>query len=129
MNLVLHFTTIIGQFCQFFITLCLSFFLWFLPVGASLKPVLPSAQITGWEWQNLSPEQQQSYCVQAFAAFRGSPAQSYIISHGVQSLTPPGLCDRLGQFYSIEDNRDTPLATAAALAPLLFADTPLGTRY
>jgi hypothetical protein len=128
-NLVLHFTTIVGQFCQFFTILCLSFFLWFLPAGASPKPVLPSAQITGWEWQNLSPELQQSYCVQAFAAFRGSPAQSYIISHGVQSLTPAGLCDRLGQFYSIEDNRDTPLATAAALAPLLFADTPLGTRY
>lgn len=129
MNSVLYFTTIIGQISQFFTILCLSLVFWFLPVNASPKPVLPSAQITGWDWQQLSPELQQSYCVQAFAVFRGSPAQSYIISHGVQSLTPPGLCDRLGQFYSIEDNRDTPLATAAALAPLLFADTPLGTRY
>ncbi|MFN3360142.1 MAG: hypothetical protein ACK421_01745 [Pseudanabaenaceae cyanobacterium] len=93
------------------------------------KPVVPSGQITGWEWQKLSGEAQLLYCRQAFAAFRGSPAQSYIISHGVQTLTPEGLCDRLHQFYSLPDNRDTTLATAAALAPLLFADTPLGTRY
>ena len=129
MNSVLHFTAIKRLVSQFFLLLVLGLFLWSLPLAASPKPVLPGAQITGWEWQNLSPDLQQSYCVQAFAAFRGSPAQSYIISHGVQSLTPAGLCDRLGQFYSIEDNRDTPLATAAALAPLLFADTPLGTRY
>ncbi len=124
MNLVLYLTRFLGRFLLVLLILVFA-----LPVGATPKPVLPSAQITGWDWQNLNPDLQQSYCVQAFAAFRSSPAQSYIISHGVQSLTPVGLCDRLGQFYSIEDNRDTPLATAAALAPLLFADTPLGTRY
>lgn len=119
----------VRQICQFFTIVAL--LLLFCPWSgeASPKSVLPSAKLTGWEWQNLPSEMQQSYCVQAFAVFRGSPAQSYIISHGVQSLTPAGLCDRLGQFYSIEDNRDTTIATAAALAPILFADTPLGTRY
>ncbi|PLS69527.1 MAG: hypothetical protein CV045_01430 [Cyanobacteria bacterium M5B4] len=126
---VSHFTAMGRQICRFLLILWLTLLVCSYPAQASPRPVLPSAKLTGWDWQNLTTEIQQSYCVQAFAAFRGSPAQSYIISHGVQSLTPAGLCDRLTQFYSIEDNRDTPIATAAALAPILFADTPIGTRY
>lgn len=80
-------------------------------------------------WQESAPEVKLAYCQRAFAAFRGSPSQSYIISSNVQSLTPVGLCDRIDQYFSLEENIDSRLSAAAAIAPLLFADTPLGTSY
>jgi hypothetical protein len=88
-----------------------------------------SGNSLGYTWLETSPANKLAYCDRAFAAFRGSPAQSYIISSNVQSLTPAGLCDRIDQFFSLEENLETRIAEAAAIAPLLFADTPLGTKY
>jgi hypothetical protein len=83
----------------------------------------------GEEWLAAVFDAKIAYCNAAFAAFRGSPSQSYIISSNVQSLTPKGLCDRIDQYFSIDDNLETRLNSAAAIAPILFADTPLGTKY
>ncbi|AFY71830.1 hypothetical protein Pse7367_3596 [Thalassoporum mexicanum PCC 7367] len=83
----------------------------------------------GYVWQEATPASKLDYCERAFAAFRSSPAQSYVISSNVQSLSPAGLCDRIDQFFSLEDNLETRLGEAAAIAPLLYADTPLGTMY
>jgi hypothetical protein len=83
----------------------------------------------GQEWLEAVADSKIAYCNAAFAAFRGSPSQSYIISSNVQSLTPKGLCDRIDQYFSIDDNLETRLSSAAAIAPILFADTPLGTKY
>jgi hypothetical protein len=83
----------------------------------------------GQEWVEAVFDAKIAYCNAAFAAFRGSPSQSYIVSSNVQSLTPKGLCDRIDQYFSIDDNLETRLNSAAAIAPILFADTPLGTKY
>ncbi|MFN5854661.1 MAG: hypothetical protein ACK456_01965 [Pseudanabaenaceae cyanobacterium] len=92
-------------------------------------PVIPAngapqlgGNLTGYEWQKANTDSRIAYCESALAAFRGSAAQSYIISHNVQSLSPSGLCRRMDQFYSLEENLETRLGQAAALAPLLFAD-------
>jgi hypothetical protein len=85
--------------------------------------------IKGEAWLSAIPDSKIAYCNEAYSAFRASPSQSYIISSNVQSLTATGLCDRIDQYFSIEENLDSRLATAAAIAPLLFADTPLGTKY
>jgi hypothetical protein len=84
---------------------------------------------SGYVWLEAPPAEKLDYCNRAFAAFRSSPAQSYVISSNVQSLSPAGLCDRIEQFFSLEDNLETRLGEAAAIAPLLYADTPLGTMY
>ncbi len=106
-----------------------------LAPGAIAAPYRPIAPADGTEilkgnqrgdvWVKASAAAQFAYCQDAFAAFRASPAQSYIISHNVQSLTSAGLCERINQFYAVEDNRETRIGAAAAIAPLLFADTPL----
>ncbi len=88
-----------------------------------------SGTIKGDRWLSASPDSKFAYCSEAYSAFRASPSQSYIISSNVQSLTASGLCDRIDQYFSIEENLDSRLGTAAAIAPLLFADTPLGTKY
>ncbi len=109
---------------------------WSAPALAARRPVVPAAgapvlngNLTGPAWQAAAPASRLAYCAEALAAFRGSPAQSYIISHDVQSLEAQGLCDRIDQFYSLEENQDQRLNTAAALAPLLFADTPKERRF
>lgn len=91
-------------------------------------PIL-SGNLLGTDWLQAKPESKLDFCNRASVAFRGSPSQSYIISSNVQSLTPTGLCDRLDQYFSIEENLETRLGSAAGIAPLLFADTPLGTKY
>ncbi len=91
-------------------------------------PIL-SGLINGEQWLKTIPDSRIAYCNEAFVAFRASPSQSYIISSNVQSLTAAGLCDRIDQYFSIEENLESRLATAAAIAPLLFADTPIGTKY
>jgi hypothetical protein len=83
----------------------------------------------GSDWIAASNDSKQAYCQEAFAAFRGSAAQSYIISHNIQSMSAVGLCDRMDQYYSLEEYIDERLGSAAAIAPILFADTPLGTKY
>lgn len=105
-------------------------------IAAERHPVIPangqpilSGNMHGSDWIAASKDSKQAYCVEAFAAFRGSAAQSYIISHNIQSLSPEGLCDRMDQYYSLEDYADDRLGSAAAIAPILFADTPLGTKY
>ncbi|MGQ9865009.1 MAG: hypothetical protein ACUVSQ_01795 [Pseudanabaenaceae cyanobacterium] len=106
------------------------------PAFAARRPVVPAAgapvlngNFTAPAWQAAAPASRLAYCAEALAAFRGSPAQSYIISYDVQSLDAQGLCDRIDQFYSLEENQDQRLSTAAALAPLLFADTPKERRF
>ncbi len=98
-------------------------------------PVIPAngapqlgGNLTGYEWQKANRDSRIAYCESALAAFRGSAAQSYIISHNVQSLSPSGLCRRMDQFYSLEENLETRLGQAAALAPLLFADIDIDLR-
>ena len=105
-------------------------------IAAERRPVIPangqpilSGNIHGTEWLKAAPESKQAYCEEAFAIFRGSAAQSYIISHNIQSLSPQGLCDRIDQYYSLEEYIDDRLGSAAAIAPVLFADTPVGTKY
>jgi hypothetical protein len=105
-------------------------------IAAERRPVIPahgqpilSGNMHGSDWMAASNESKQAYCEEAFAAFRGSAAQSYIISHNIQSLSPEGLCDRMDQYYSLEEYADDRLGSAAAIAPILFADTPLGTKY
>ncbi len=105
-------------------------------IAAERRPVIPangqpilSGNMHGSDWMAASNDSKQAYCQEAFAAFRGSAAQSYIISHNIQSLSPEGLCDRMDQYYSLEDYADDRLGSAAAIAPILFADTPLGTKY
>jgi len=105
-------------------------------IAAERRPVIPangqpilSGNMHGSEWMAASKDSKQAYCEEAFAAFRGSAAQSYIISHNIQSLSPEGLCDRMDQYYSLEEYADDRLGSAAAIAPILFADTPLGTKY
>ena len=105
-------------------------------IAAERRPVIPangqpilSGNMLGSDWMAASNDSKQAYCEEAFAAFRGSAVQSYIISHNVQSLSPEGLCDRMDQFYSLEEYADDRLGSAAAIAPILFADTPLGTKY
>ncbi len=91
-------------------------------------PIL-SGNIRGDEWLKALSDSKIAFCNEAYSAFRASPSQSYIISSNVQSLTASGLCDRIDQYFSIEENLESRLGTAAAIAPLLFADTPLGTKY
>ena len=105
-------------------------------IAATRHPVIPAngqpilgGNMHGSDWIAASNDSKQAYCQEAFAAFRGSAAQSYIISHNIQSLSPAGLCDRMDQYYSLEDYLDERLGSAAAIAPILFADTPLGTKY
>jgi hypothetical protein len=105
-------------------------------IAAARHPVIPAngqpilgGNMHGSDWIAASNDSKQAYCQEAFAAFRGSAAQSYIISHNIQSLSPAGLCDRMDQYYSLEDYLDERLGSAAAIAPILFADTPLGTKY
>lgn len=105
-------------------------------IAAERRPVIPahgqpilSGNMHGSDWMAASKDSKQAYCEEAFAAFRGSAAQSYIISHNIQSLSPEGLCDRMDQYYSLEEYADDRLGSAAAIAPILFADTPLGTKY
>ncbi len=105
-------------------------------IAAERRPVIPangqpilSGNMHGSDWISASRDSKQAYCEEAFAAFRGSAAQSYIISHNIQSLSPEGLCDRMDQYYSLEEYLDDRLGSAAAIAPILFADTPLGTKY
>lgn len=105
-------------------------------IAAERRPVIPahgqpilSGNMHGSDWRLASNDSKQAYCQEAFAAFRGSAAQSYIISHNIQSLSPEGLCDRMDQYYSLEEYEDDRLGSAAAIAPILFADTPLGSRY
>ena len=105
-------------------------------IAAERHPVIPAngqpilgGNMHGTDWIKASNESKQAYCQEAFAAFRSSAAQSYIISHNIQSLSPAGLCDRMDQFYSLEEYADDRLGSAAAIAPILFADTPLGTKY
>jgi len=105
-------------------------------IAAERHPVIPangqpilSGNMHGADWIAASRDSKQAYCEEAFAAFRGSAAQSYIISHNIQSLSPDGLCDRMDQYYSLEEYLDDRLGSAAAIAPILFADTPLGTKY
>lgn len=105
-------------------------------IAAERRPVIPangqpilSGNMHGVDWIAASRDSKQAYCEEAFAAFRGSAAQSYIISHNIQSLSPDGLCDRMDQYYSLEEYLDDRLGSAAAIAPILFADTPLGTKY
>ncbi|GBO54330.1 hypothetical protein APA_2278 [Pseudanabaena sp. lw0831] len=107
-----------------------------LTIAAERRPVIPangqpilSGNMHGSDWMAASNDSKQAYCQEAFVAFRGSAAQSYIISHNIQSLSPEGLCDRMDQYYSLEDYADDRLGSAAAIAPILFADTPLGTKY
>jgi hypothetical protein len=97
-------------------------------IPANGQPIL-SGNMHGSDWLVASSESKLAYCQEAFAAFRGSAAQSYIISHNIQSLTPQGLCDRMDQYYSLEEYADDRLGSAAAIAPILFADTPIGTKY
>lgn len=104
--------------------------------ATSSRTVLPqngaptlSGTLKGEEWLSALPDSKIAYCNGAYSAFRASPSQSYIISSNVQSLTASGLCDRIDQYFSLEENLDSRLSTAAAIAPLLFADTPLGTNY
>ena len=105
-------------------------------IAATRHPVIPAngqpilgGNMHGFDWISASNDSKQAYCQEAFAAFRGSAAQSYIISHNIQSLSPEGLCDRMDQYYSLEEYLDDRLGSAAAIAPILFADTPLGTKY
>lgn len=105
-------------------------------IAAERHPVIPahgqpilSGNMHGADWISASNDSKQAYCQEAFAAFRGSAAQSYIISHNIQSMNSEGLCDRMDQYYSLEDYLDERLGSAAAIAPILFADTPLGTKY
>ena len=105
-------------------------------IAATRHPVIPAngqpilgGNMHGSDWISASNDSKQAYCQEAFAAFRGSAAQSYIISHNIQSLSPEGLCDRMDQYYSLEEYLDDRLGSAAAIAPILFADTPLGTKY
>ncbi|MDX2254352.1 MAG: hypothetical protein NW214_02445 [Pseudanabaenaceae cyanobacterium bins.39] len=105
-------------------------------IAAERRPVIPahgqpvlSGSMHGQDWLQAATESKQAYCEEAFAVFRGSAAQSYIISHNIQSLTPEGLCDRIDQYYSLEEYLDDRLGSAAAIAPVLFADTPIGTKY
>ncbi|MEE3716215.1 hypothetical protein V2H45_05590 [Tumidithrix elongata RA019] len=125
-----------------FVTACLILLIFLSFIGTDSafatprRPIQPehgakllSGTIRGDAWLEAAPESKLAYCQEAFIAFRGSPSQSYIISHNVQSLTPEGLCDRIDQYFSLEDNLDTRLGSAAAIAPILFADTPLGTKY
>ncbi len=105
-------------------------------IAAERRPVIPangqpilSGNMHGSDWMAASNDSKQAYCQEAFAAFRGSAAQSYIISHNIQSLSSEGLCDRMDQYYSLEEYADDRLGSAAAIAPILFADTPLGTKY
>ncbi|ELS33843.1 MULTISPECIES: hypothetical protein [Pseudanabaena] len=105
-------------------------------IAAERRPVIPangqpilSGNMHGSDWRSAAKESKQAYCQEAFAAFRGSAAQSYIISHNIQSLSPAGLCDRIDQYYSLEEYLDDRLGSAAAIAPILFADTPIGTKY
>ena len=105
-------------------------------IAAERRPVIPangqpilSGNMHGSDWMAASNDSKQAYCEEAFAVFRGSAAQSYIISHNIQSLSPEGLCDRMDQYYSLVEYADDRLGSAAAIAPILFADTPLGTKY
>ncbi len=79
---------------------------------------------TGIDWVAAEPESKLAYCAEAIGAFRASAAQSYIISAGVQSLNPQSFCYRMDQYFGIEENQLQRLESAAAIAPILFADTP-----
>ncbi len=111
------------------VCLCFCLAFWSCLWGNAVAGTPLGGNDRGDRWAAADVDAKLTFCQRAFAAFRGSPSQSYIISHGVQSLSPAGLCDRIDQFYSLEENRDTRLSEAAAIAPLLFADTPLGTLY
>jgi hypothetical protein len=127
---------ILIQNCMALIAVAVVFMVSQNAIAAERRPVIPahgqpilSGNMHGSDWQVASIDSKQAYCQEAFAAFRGSAAQSYIISHNIQSLSPEGLCDRMDQYYSLEEYEDARLGSAAAIAPILFADTPLGTKY
>ena len=127
---------ILIQNCMALIAVTVMFMVSQNAIAAERRPVIPahgqpilSGNMHGSDWQVASIDSKQAYCQEAFAAFRGSAAQSYIISHNIQSLSPEGLCDRMDQYYSLEEYIDERLGSAAAIAPILFADTPLGTKY
>ncbi|OIP78579.1 MAG: hypothetical protein AUK48_01375 [Oscillatoriales cyanobacterium CG2_30_44_21] len=122
--------------CMALIAIALMFIAPQNAIAAERRPVIPAhgqpilvGNMHGSDWRVASNDSKQAYCQEAFAAFRGSAAQSYIISHNIQSLSPEGLCDRMDQYYSLEEYADDRLGSAAAIAPILFADTPLGTKY
>jgi hypothetical protein len=131
--------TLTDTFKALLVTICLIICCFAMPyqaIAAERRAVIPangqpilSGNMHGSDWLVASPESKLAYCEEAFAVFRGSAAQSYIISHNIQSLTPQGLCDRMDQYYSLEEYADDRLGSAAAIAPILFADTPIGTKY
>jgi hypothetical protein len=135
MSQIFRFRTLIG-FCLAIVILVALVTAPNQAIAAERHPVIPangqpilSGNMHGSDWLIASNDSKQAYCQEAFAAFRGSAAQSYIISHNIQSLSPSGLCDRMDQYYSLEEYQDDRLGSAAAIAPILFADTPLGTKY
>ncbi len=110
--------------------LLLGVMLWMAPAWAAQKatpvPGSLSGRMDGYDWLEAEPVAQQSYCDKAYRAFRASPSQSYIISSNVQALDEVGFCKRIDQFYSYDINLEIPLDQAAATAPLLFSDHPVG---
>lgn len=97
--------------------------LWMAPVWAAGSL---SGRMDGYDWLEADPTAKQAYCDRAYRAFRASPSQSYIISSNVQALNEAGFCKRIDQFYSYDINLEIPLDQAAATAPLLFSDHPVG---
>ncbi|MBD2104502.1 hypothetical protein [Leptolyngbya sp. FACHB-261] len=94
------------------------------PVQPANGAAMLSGSKLGIDWLEAAPESKVAFCTEAISAFRGSAAQSYIISAGVQSLNPESFCYRLDQYFAIEENQAQRLESAAAIAPILFADTP-----
>jgi len=121
---------ILARLVLVIVTICSLFSASQVAIAAERRPVIPangqpilSGNMHGSDWIAASNDSKQAYCEEAFAAFRGSAAQSYIISHNIQSLSPEGLCDRMDQYYSLEEYADDRLGSAAAIAPILFADS------
>ncbi len=94
------------------------------PIQPANGAAMLSGSKLGSDWLEAAPESKTAYCAEAISAFRASAAQSYIVSAGVQSLNPESFCYRLDQYFAIEENQLQRLESAAAIAPILFADTP-----
>ncbi|MFN8969107.1 MAG: hypothetical protein ACK5XR_10325, partial [Pseudanabaena sp.] len=95
---------ILARLVLVIVTICSLFSASQVAIAAERRPVIPangqpilSGNMHGSDWIAASNDSKQAYCEEAFAAFRGSAAQSYIISHNIQSLSPEGLCDRMDQ--------------------------------